>query len=46
MWVTMHWNPSNERNIKKLEKELVAETEDEYRAFVKFLEMEVPTCLS
>ena len=46
VWVTLHWNPRNERNIKKLETELVAETEDEYRDFVKFLEMEVPTCLS
>ena len=40
VWVTMHLNPRNEKNVATLEKELAAETEEEYRDFIKFLEME------
>lgn len=38
IWVTIH--ATNETNIEKLEKELVAETEREYRDFLKLAKSE------
>ncbi len=47
VWITQHWNPRELRDIPTLEKELVAETEEDYQRFVDFLSMEaVTTCLS
>ena len=42
IWITVHPNPTEERDIDKLEQMLVAETEDEYQAF----EAEQRRCLS
>ena len=44
VWITTHW--SDERDIDRLEHDLVANTEEEYRDFIKLLTMEAPICLS
>ena len=44
VWITAHF--TDEQDIKRLEHDLVAETEEEYQDFIKLLTMETSRCLS
>jgi hypothetical protein len=46
VWITVHENPTNERDIEALERALVCETEEEYLAFCRTVEAEQRPCLS
>jgi hypothetical protein len=45
IWVTIHNNPRDERNIAVLEHEFFAKSEEEYLQFCNFLDMEPVQCL-